>query len=62
MNEMNYGYAGKAALINLSSEEVQVLPITDDFKKKYVGGRGFIAHWLYEMVSAEVDPLSEESM
>ncbi len=59
---MSWAYAGKAALIDLSSRSVTVIPITDDLKTQYIGGRGFIAHWLFEKVPAEVDALSPDNL
>lgn len=59
---MTFAYSGKAAFLDLSSESVEVISISDDIKRKYVGGRGFIAAWLYDLMPFELDSLDDESL
>ena len=58
---MSCAYTGKAALIDLSSKKVTILQISDDLKKQYIGGRGFIANWLFDHVPPEVDAMAPEN-
>lgn len=58
---MTYTYTGKAALIDLSSRTVSEIQIPEEIKRLYIGGRGFIANWLFEMVPEEIDPLSPDN-
>jgi aldehyde:ferredoxin oxidoreductase len=59
---MNFGYAGKAAFIDLSSQTFKIIPIEQELKQKFVGGRGFIANWLYELMSFQTAPLDHDSL
>ena len=59
---MEYGYTGKAAVIELSSGKVTNLEISEELKREYLGGRGFIAKWLFDWVAPETDPLGEENI
>ena len=59
---MHYGYAGKIAEIDLTTGQVQIKEIDEVLKKNMVGGRGFIAHWLYDMVPFDADPLGEQNV
>lgn len=58
---MSFVYFDKAAIVNLSNHEIKTISISDKYKQQYVGGRGFIARWLFEMVPPEVDALDEEN-
>lgn len=35
------GYAGRILYINLSTKEIREIPLTDDIKQKFTGGKGF---------------------
>ncbi len=59
---MDYGYTGKAAVVDLSSSTITTLEITEELKREYLGGRGFIAKWLFEWVAPEADPLGEKNV
>ncbi len=52
------GYTGKILRINLSDGRVSKEEISEEMRKKFLGGRGFAAKILWEEVSG-VDPLSE---
>jgi len=58
---MSQSYAGKAVKIDLSLGKVEFFPISEEFKRKYIGGRGFITHWLFEQVSPEIHPLNSKN-
>ncbi|UCD09108.1 MAG: hypothetical protein JSU79_00215, partial [Dehalococcoidales bacterium] len=61
------GYAGNIAVIDLTSNETQVIP-TDEFFTEYdidprlwIGGDGFITKILWKDIPKEIDPLSPEN-
>jgi aldehyde:ferredoxin oxidoreductase len=61
------GYAGSVAIIDLTKQEVQIVP-TDRFWKDYgieprlwLGGDGFITKILWKDIPSAIDPLSPEN-
>jgi aldehyde:ferredoxin oxidoreductase len=55
---MKYGgYAGKFLTVDLTAGTFGSLPLTDELAEGYVGGRGFVARLLYDMLPRRVDPL-----
>ena len=61
MKQMN-GYIGRILTIDLSSGEKDMIALDDQMIRKYLGGRGFASHWLYENLPANVPPLSEKNL
>jgi aldehyde:ferredoxin oxidoreductase len=55
------GYAGSILRVNLSTGVVLKEPTPEKVIRDFVGGRGFIAHTLYNEVPKGADPLGEES-
>ncbi len=55
------GYTGKIARINLSTRTVSVEQPSDLFYRRYVGGRGLVAHYLLRELGTKVDPLGPEN-
>ncbi len=55
---MNYG---NILRINLSNGEVKKEPIKEDLVKKYIGGLGFVAHFMYREIPKNADALGEEN-
>ena len=55
------GYAGKILRINLSNGSVSEEAIDNTFCRRYLGGTGFIAYYLYREMPAGIDPLSAEN-
>ena len=55
---MNYG---KILRVNLSTGEVKKEEVTEDMVKKYIGGLGFVAHFMYREIPKNADPLGEEN-
>ncbi len=51
------GYAGKILRVNLSNNTTSIEEIDDKFCRKYIGGAGFIAHYLYKELKPGTDPL-----
>jgi aldehyde:ferredoxin oxidoreductase len=52
------GYAGKILRVNLSDGRISKEEISEEMRRKFLGGRGFAAKILWDEVSG-VDPLSE---
>lgn len=55
------GYNGKLLRIDLSSGKTTVENIPDEIKAEYVGGRGFVAKYLWDELTPGTDPLSSEN-
>lgn len=58
---MSYGYCGKALRVNLTTKEIKVEILSEDFLVKYLGGRGLNMKRLYDEVPPDVDPLGPEN-
>ena len=58
---MPYGYNGKILRVDLSNGEMITEEPGDVFYRRYMGGRGFIAHYLLKEVGPEVDALSPDN-
>jgi len=56
------GYAGNILDINLTTNEIKIKRLDPQFAKKYIGGIGFNARFLYDEVPAGADPLGEENI
>ncbi|MCX5908920.1 MAG: aldehyde ferredoxin oxidoreductase family protein [Deltaproteobacteria bacterium] len=56
-----FGYNGRFLRVNLSEEKITVEEPAEDFYKRYIGGRGFIAATLLQEVRGGVDPLGPEN-
>ncbi len=54
-------YNGKLLRINLSTGEIKVEDIPQEYLRKYLGGRGLASYYLYKEVDPKVDPLSPEN-
>lgn len=60
---MKYGgYTGKFLTVDLGTGEFGSLPLTDELAEKYIGGRGFVAKLLYDMLPRGIDPLGPENV
>jgi aldehyde:ferredoxin oxidoreductase len=55
------GYNGKILRVDLTRERMTIEPIDEAFCKKYLGGAGFIAHYLLAEVNPGIDPLGPEN-
>ena len=56
------GYMGKIARVDLSAGKIQIIDLKDDFAKKYIGGSGFGAKFLYDETGPETDPLGPDNL
>lgn len=56
-----FGYCGKVLRIKLSDESFIVEDLPENYKRKYIGGRGFNMKRLYDEVSPDIDPLGPDN-
>ena len=56
-----YGYSGKISRVDLTSRVITVEQIDEQFARKYVGGSGFGAKYLYDEVAPDVEWDSPEN-
>jgi len=60
---MVHAYAGKILRVNLSEKRgIRVEPLDMSFAKKFLGGKGFGAKLLYDLVGPNVDPLGPDNV
>jgi aldehyde:ferredoxin oxidoreductase len=55
------GYNGTILRVNLTSKKIATESIDESFCRKYIGGAGFIAHYLLSEVKPDVDPLGADN-
>lgn len=56
------GYNGKILRVNLSTKSITPEKLSADICRKYIGGAGFIAHYLYKELKPGIDALSPDNM
>ena len=56
-----YGYAGKILRVNLSDEQISEEKIDEKTARKYIGGTGLGAKYLYDEVPAGVGWSDEDN-
>lgn len=56
------GFIGRILRVNLTTGDVKTEPINWEWARKFFGGKGLAAKYLYEELSAGTDPLSPENM
>ncbi|MDI6706922.1 MAG: aldehyde ferredoxin oxidoreductase family protein [Bacillota bacterium] len=56
---MIYGYNQKLLRVNLSTGRISVENIPDDVVREYIGGRGFVAKYMFDEIPKGADPLGE---
>ncbi|MBI5498631.1 MAG: hypothetical protein HY907_00180 [Deltaproteobacteria bacterium] len=49
--ELNKGYAGKCLRVDVGGNKVSELPVTEDMKKLFVGGKGFDLRLMWDEVT-----------
>ena len=57
-----YGYSGKILSIDLSEEKTKTETLDAGLVKKYIGGRGINHKLAFDLIPADVDPLSPENL
>ncbi len=58
----SYGYAGNILYVDLSRRETKTVPLDAGLVKKYIGGRGINQKIAYDLLPANVDPLSPDNL
>lgn len=56
------GYAGKILRVDLSAERTSVEEPPESFYRRYLGGNGFVAHYLLKEVPQGADPLGPDNV
>lgn len=54
---MPHGYNGKILHVNLTNQTYEIEEPTEAFYRRYLGGKGFVAYYLYTLTQRGVDPL-----
>jgi aldehyde:ferredoxin oxidoreductase len=52
------GYTGRILYVDLSARKADAKPTPDDLIRDFVGGRGFVAKILWDMVAPGTAPFS----
>jgi aldehyde:ferredoxin oxidoreductase len=52
-----HGYLGRILRVDLSRGELWEEPLNEDYARRYVGGSGLAARYLYDVLDAGTDPL-----
>ncbi len=55
------GYAGQVLRVDLSANRTTVEKLDSKFCRKFLGGAGFVAHYLYSEIKQGIDPLGPEN-
>jgi len=56
------GYTSKVLRVELSNEKISTEPLNRDWAKKFIGGKGLGARYLFEELKPGVDPLSPDNV
>jgi len=55
------GYTGKRLVIDLTNGDIYSENISEDFARKFIGGKGFVAKTLWDELDKDTDPLSKDN-
>jgi aldehyde:ferredoxin oxidoreductase len=55
------GYLGRILHVDLSQERLWDEGVNEDYARKFVGGSGLAARYLYDLLDASIDPLGPEN-
>jgi aldehyde:ferredoxin oxidoreductase len=59
---MPQGYHGRVLRVNLSSRELRDQPLPEALARRYLGGSGLAARYLYDETDASTDPLGPDNL
>ncbi|HID25371.1 MAG TPA: aldehyde ferredoxin oxidoreductase [Thermoplasmata archaeon] len=59
---MFYGYTGRMLKVDLSTGDIKGFPMNKEDAERFIGGKGLGAKMLFDLLDAEVDPLSPENV
>jgi aldehyde:ferredoxin oxidoreductase len=62
MAETMFGYAGKILEVDLTAQSTKAIEVTPDLAKKYLGGVGFGAYFLWNRMKAGANPLGPDNI
>lgn len=62
MADTLFGYAGKFLEVDLTAHSTKTVELTPELARKYLGGAGFGAHYLWERVKPGTDPLGPDNV
>ncbi len=54
---MPFGYMGNILRVDLDTETIETISLPDEVYRKYIGGRGLAAKFLYDELPVNLDPL-----
>jgi aldehyde:ferredoxin oxidoreductase len=57
-----YGYAGRLGVVDLSKGQVTTRSLDEKLISDYLGGRGFVARLVYDLVPPGADPLGPDNV
>ena len=57
-----YGYAGKILVVDLTSENIETIPIEEELARKYLGGVGINTKLLFKHTRKGIDPLGPDNV
>jgi aldehyde:ferredoxin oxidoreductase len=57
-----FGWAGRVLRVNLTTGDIRIEPLREDWARDYIGGRGLADRYLYEGMDPQVDALSPDNM
>ena len=56
-----HGYLGRILRVDLSRGELSEEALNEDYARRYVGGSGLAARYLYDVLDADTDPLGPDN-
>jgi aldehyde:ferredoxin oxidoreductase len=56
------GYTGKIGVVDLTQNKTSTIETEEDLIKCYLGGRGFVMKFLFDLIPDGADPLGEENV
>ena len=59
---MPYGYNGRILFVDLTNAAFRVESPSEEIYRKYLGGSAFNCHYLYQMIPAGIDALSDKNV
>ena len=57
-----YGYAGQILVVDLTSENIETIPIEEELARKYLGGVGINTKLLFKHMRKGIDPLGPDNV
>jgi aldehyde:ferredoxin oxidoreductase len=62
MADTLFGYTGKILEVDLTTHSTKTIEVTSDFAKKWLGGVGFGAYFMWNRVKEGTDPLGPDNL